>query len=136
MVKLKFNVGRGLFTYLIKKPLHTFSLTFLKVLKRLIYGQSLRGLVELGRSTCIQKKLDKRGKRFLFIKFREVRDVGELLSRMSDIWMGTFKLMGEPFNKGDIRKEKSDEALKSNKVGEARNQLGRSFKETRSFNGQ
>jgi hypothetical protein len=87
-------------------------------------------LVELGRSTYISKKLVKQARRFRFVKFLEVRDVGELLSRMSDIWMGTFKLMGEPFNKGDIRKEKSDEALKSNKVGEAHNQLGRSFKET------
>jgi hypothetical protein len=65
--------------------------------KWFIYGQSLCSLVELGRSTYIPKKLVKQARRFRFVKFQEVRDVGELLSRMSDIWMGTFKLMGEPF---------------------------------------
>ncbi|MCI43664.1 hypothetical protein A2U01_0064902, partial [Trifolium medium] len=40
----------------------------------------------------IPNKVDKQGRRFGFVKFREVEDVVELLRRISDIWVGTFKL--------------------------------------------
>jgi hypothetical protein len=72
-------------------------------LKWFIYGQSLRGLVELG-----------------FGRVGEVYVHSEKTSRMSDIWMGTF-------NEGGIRKEKSDEAPESSKQG------GRSTQSTGSF---
>jgi hypothetical protein len=40
----------------------------------------------------IPNKLDKQGRRFGFVKFREVRNEAELLSRLGDIWVGTFKI--------------------------------------------
>ncbi|MCI28908.1 endonuclease/exonuclease/phosphatase family protein, partial [Trifolium medium] len=40
----------------------------------------------------IPAKVDKQGRRFGFVKFREVKDAIELLRRVSNIWIGTFKL--------------------------------------------
>ncbi|GAU32574.1 hypothetical protein TSUD_218310 [Trifolium subterraneum] len=40
----------------------------------------------------IPDKVDKRGGRFGFVKFREVRDATELLRSISNIWIGSFKL--------------------------------------------
>ncbi|GAU47734.1 hypothetical protein TSUD_386930 [Trifolium subterraneum] len=40
----------------------------------------------------IPNKVDKQGHRFGFVKFREVSDAKELLRRISDIWMGSFRL--------------------------------------------
>ncbi|PNX60235.1 hypothetical protein L195_g051821, partial [Trifolium pratense] len=40
----------------------------------------------------ILAKVDKRGRRFGFVKFREVKDATELLRRLSNIWIDTFKL--------------------------------------------
>ncbi|KAK2401162.1 hypothetical protein QL285_050778 [Trifolium repens] len=40
----------------------------------------------------IPKKLDKRGKRFGFVKFKEVEDVEELTERLRDVWVGSFKI--------------------------------------------
>jgi hypothetical protein len=80
----------------------------------------------------IPKKLDKQGRRFGFVKFRDVRDAWELLSRMDDIWMGTYKLRINlsRFNKGEVRKEEeATTILRSNRTEEARCQQGRSFRE-------
>jgi RNA recognition motif-containing protein len=40
----------------------------------------------------IPNKVDKWGKRFAFVKFREDRDVMELCNKMEDVWIGNFKL--------------------------------------------
>jgi hypothetical protein len=40
----------------------------------------------------IPQKLNKWGCRFGFVKYMEVKDVGELERCLGDIWMGTFKL--------------------------------------------
>ncbi|GAU19605.1 hypothetical protein TSUD_383000 [Trifolium subterraneum] len=40
----------------------------------------------------IPNKVHKQGRRFGFVKFRDVRDATELLRRISDIWVGSFKL--------------------------------------------
>ncbi|MCI83899.1 hypothetical protein A2U01_0105175, partial [Trifolium medium] len=65
------------------------------------------------------------------VKFRDVRDVGELLSRLGDIWFGSFKLrINLPrFGRDDGRKEKIAAEPETSKVGEARYRDGRSFRE-------
>ncbi|KAK2434687.1 heterogeneous nuclear ribonucleoprotein [Trifolium repens] len=40
----------------------------------------------------IPKKLDKRGRRFGFVKFLEVSDEEKLSDSMADVWLGSFKL--------------------------------------------
>jgi hypothetical protein len=40
----------------------------------------------------IPKKLDKRGRRFGFVKFKEVREEDVLGEMLRDVWMGSFKL--------------------------------------------
>jgi RNA recognition motif-containing protein len=40
----------------------------------------------------IPKKLDKMGKRFGFVKFKEVREEEALGEKLRDVWMGSFKL--------------------------------------------
>jgi RNA recognition motif-containing protein len=40
----------------------------------------------------IPKKLDKRGRRFGFVKFKEVKEVEILSEKLRDVWMGSFKL--------------------------------------------
>jgi hypothetical protein len=40
----------------------------------------------------IPKKLDKQGRRFGFVKYRNVGDAERFLSTISDIWFGTYKL--------------------------------------------
>jgi hypothetical protein len=40
----------------------------------------------------LPKKLDKRGKRFGFVKFKEVEEVEVLSEKLRDVWMGSYKL--------------------------------------------
>ncbi|KAK2375109.1 zinc finger CCCH domain-containing protein [Trifolium repens] len=40
----------------------------------------------------IPNKVDKRGKKFAFVKFKGVKEVEELARRLEDVWSGTFKL--------------------------------------------
>jgi hypothetical protein len=40
----------------------------------------------------IPKKLDKKGRRFGFVKFKEVHEVEKLSESLSDVWIGSFKL--------------------------------------------
>jgi hypothetical protein len=40
----------------------------------------------------IPKKVDKRGRRFGFMKFKEVKEVEALTESLTDVWLGTFKL--------------------------------------------
>ncbi|MCH92530.1 endonuclease/exonuclease/phosphatase family protein, partial [Trifolium medium] len=79
----------------------------------------------------VPKKLDKQGRRFGFVKFREVRDGGEMLSRLGDIWLGTYKLRVNlsRFNREDNREEVREEVPESSMAAEARHHPGRSFKE-------
>jgi RNA recognition motif-containing protein len=53
----------------------------------------------------IPKKLNKQGRRFGFVKYREVRDALDLLFRLEDIWFGSFKLRVNltRFGKGNQR---------------------------------
>jgi RNA recognition motif-containing protein len=41
----------------------------------------------------IPKKRDKKGRRFGFVKFKEVAEVDALSDSLSDVWMGSFKLI-------------------------------------------
>ncbi|MCI53565.1 hypothetical protein A2U01_0074812, partial [Trifolium medium] len=79
----------------------------------------------------VPKKLDKQGRRFGFVKFREVRDGGELLSQLGHIWLGTYKLRVNlsRFNREDNREEVREEVPESSRAAEARYRSGRSFKE-------
>jgi RNA recognition motif-containing protein len=40
----------------------------------------------------IPKRVDKQGRRFGFVKYRDVKDATDLLRSISDIWFGSFKL--------------------------------------------
>ncbi|MCH83913.1 RNA recognition motif, partial [Trifolium medium] len=77
----------------------------------------------------IPDKLDKRGGRFGFVKFRDVRDATELLRRLSNIWIGTFKLRIN-LSKFERRAAKVQTVEGQNEGdGGKRVQGGRSFKE-------
>jgi RNA recognition motif-containing protein len=86
----------------------------------------------------IPEKRDKQGRRFGFVKYREVRDAKEHLQLLSNIWMGTYKLRVNlaRFLKGaQAQQGKEQEAGKGIEVfntsrrGEERVDGGRSFKE-------
>ncbi|MCI19946.1 endonuclease/exonuclease/phosphatase family protein, partial [Trifolium medium] len=51
----------------------------------------------------IPKKVDKWGRKFAFVKFKEVRDLEELSRKLEDVWSGNFKLRVNRarFRKGD-----------------------------------
>jgi hypothetical protein len=55
----------------------------------------------------IPTKLDKQGRRFGFVKYRDVKDAREQLDRISAIWVGSFKLrVNLPrFAKGEQRRD-------------------------------
>ncbi|KAK2368883.1 zinc finger CCCH domain-containing protein [Trifolium repens] len=40
----------------------------------------------------IPSKLDKRGNKVGFVKFKEVKSIEALSSRLQDVWIGTYKL--------------------------------------------
>jgi hypothetical protein len=65
-----------------------------------------------------QKNIYTKRRRFGFVKFQKVGDVGGLLSRLGDIWLGAFKLHVNfcRFNKGATRKEETLEVSGSNKA--------------------
>ncbi|KAK2395407.1 SC35 splicing factor [Trifolium repens] len=44
------------------------------------------------REVYIPNKVDKQGRRFGFVKFREVEDAVDLLRSISNVWIGSFKL--------------------------------------------
>ncbi|GAU47983.1 hypothetical protein TSUD_272280 [Trifolium subterraneum] len=83
----------------------------------------------------IPNKLDKQGRRFGFVRFREVRDVEELLSRISDIWIGTYKLRVNRtrFRRDEARKDQQQPQKKPGRVEDTlvfhETQQGRSFKD-------
>ncbi|PNX70332.1 serine/arginine-rich splicing factor 2-like protein, partial [Trifolium pratense] len=61
----------------------------------------------------VPNKVDKRGCRFGFVKFKEVRNVEELSKKLEDVWHGTYKLrvnlarFGRDGNKGSVKKKHS-----------------------------
>jgi hypothetical protein len=79
----------------------------------------------------IPAKLDKLGRRFGFVKYREVRDAAELLAWMGDIWFGSFKLRVNiaRFGKGEARREQEVTPPVNNKVAEDSGDARHSFKD-------
>jgi hypothetical protein len=84
----------------------------------------------------IPERRDKQGKRFGFVKYRDVKNAREQLDLISNIWFGSFKIRVNiaRFNKGDLKREeekavtgKGKEVTKA--VGEVLAADGRSFKE-------
>jgi RNA recognition motif-containing protein len=85
----------------------------------------------------IPKKVDKQGRRFGFVKYRDIKDAAEatdLLRCISDIWFGTFKLRVNrsrfkknivPAPSGSVTKEL---LTNTNRVDTAPGLGGRSFK--------
>jgi hypothetical protein len=55
----------------------------------------------------IPKKLDKRGKRFGFVKFKDVTNAQELEKRMENVWWETYKLIINlsRFRRGEVKKQ-------------------------------
>jgi RNA recognition motif-containing protein len=51
--------------------------------------------LEFGRvmEVYIPRKLDKRGRRFGFVKFKDVEDVELLSDKLQEVWLGSFKLL-------------------------------------------
>jgi RNA recognition motif-containing protein len=81
----------------------------------------------------IPAKVDKQGKRFGFVKFREVKDATELLRSISNIWIDSFKLRINlsKFNRKSeaARREERKETIGSKEGSKTgRNTDGRSFK--------
>ncbi|GAU40168.1 hypothetical protein TSUD_292720 [Trifolium subterraneum] len=77
----------------------------------------------------IPKKVDKQGRQFGFVKFRDVSDARELLRTISDIWMGSFKLR---VNLAKFRKNNQPEATGEQRkgllMGQKTTQVDKSFK--------
>ncbi|MCI23954.1 RNA recognition motif, partial [Trifolium medium] len=57
----------------------------------------------------IPKKVDKWGRRFGFVKFKEVKEVDALSDRLEDVWWGNFKLRINlaRFRKGEKKENSS-----------------------------
>jgi RNA recognition motif-containing protein len=78
----------------------------------------------------IPKNFNQQGRRFGFVKFREVADARELLGWMDDIWFGSFKLRVNisRFGKGEpSKKMKEVEVQETCKVGVTTNEAGKTF---------
>ncbi|MCI58537.1 RNA recognition motif, partial [Trifolium medium] len=76
-------------------------------------------------------KVDKWGKKFAFVKFREVKDEWELSQKMKDVWLGSFKLRINKSRfdrKEGVRKLKDSGNLKVMEVGVNNVQPDRSFR--------
>ncbi|MCH80387.1 endonuclease/exonuclease/phosphatase family protein [Trifolium medium] len=79
----------------------------------------------------IPKKLDKRGCRFGFVKFMEVKNVEELGRNLEEVWLGSFKLRVNlsRFAKGSSKDHPKSAIIKQNRGGlEVVVQPGKSFK--------
>jgi RNA recognition motif-containing protein len=81
----------------------------------------------------IPNKVDKWGKRFAFVKFREDKEVEALINRLDDVWLGTFKLRVNRarFQRRDEEAKKKETPVHQQKpvVGEASHHFACSFKE-------
>jgi hypothetical protein len=63
----------------------------------------------------IPKKLDKRGRRFGFVKFKEVKEVEALNASMQDVWIGSYKLVVNQsrFNRSEQKEAQSSKPSKA-----------------------
>ncbi|WJX28143.1 hypothetical protein P8452_16897 [Trifolium repens] len=79
----------------------------------------------------IPKKTDKQGRRFGFVKYRDVIDAVGLLARLGDIWFGSYKLRVNisRFGKGDKGRVKEASAPTTSNALVVRDQHERSFKD-------
>ncbi|MCH81454.1 RNA recognition motif, partial [Trifolium medium] len=81
----------------------------------------------------IPNKVDKWGRRFAFVKYRDVKEVGELNQSLEEVWLGTFKLRVNKYRferNEDLKKKEDSPRPKSRAVGEGegRVQQGCSFR--------
>ncbi|GAU13739.1 hypothetical protein TSUD_348430 [Trifolium subterraneum] len=79
----------------------------------------------------IPKKLDKRGSRFGFVKFKEMEDVHALGDKLRDVWLGSFKLRvnRSRFARSEAKETHSQKApFECTKAMMGEMQVGRSFK--------
>ncbi|MCH95313.1 RNA recognition motif, partial [Trifolium medium] len=80
----------------------------------------------------IPKKLDKRGRRFGFVKFKEVKEVEELSDSLRDVWMGMYKLRVNlsRFGRGEPKEAHSQKAPSQRAAAATmvESQNGRSFR--------
>ncbi|MCI16832.1 endonuclease/exonuclease/phosphatase family protein, partial [Trifolium medium] len=69
----------------------------------------------------IPKKVDKWGRKFGFVKFKEVRDMEDLSTRLEDVWCGNFKLRVNRarFRKGDSKAENKNSQEENQRKMEA-----------------
>ncbi|MCI41848.1 hypothetical protein A2U01_0063082, partial [Trifolium medium] len=72
----------------------------------------------------IPNKVDKWGKKFAFVKFKGVKEVDELVTRLEDVWSGNFKLRVNRarFDRNDQSPRKSSSVVHSQERGVARSQ--------------
>jgi hypothetical protein len=70
----------------------------------------------------IPSKVDKRGKRFGFVKFKDVLDVEEMSRSLDDVWCGSFKLRinHSRFGRNEVSKGTMKSGLPSRSVGDSR----------------
>ncbi|MCI18119.1 endonuclease/exonuclease/phosphatase family protein, partial [Trifolium medium] len=79
----------------------------------------------------IPKKLDIRGRRFGFVKFKEVKEVEMLSESLRDVWLGTYKLRvnRSRFGRSDSKEGSSQKApFQRPDVSMEETQPGRSFR--------
>ncbi|MCH81328.1 RNA recognition motif, partial [Trifolium medium] len=101
--------------------------------KRRTQGSLAAGWKTFGRvgDVYIPNKVDKWGRRFAFVKFREEKDAKELSSRLEDVWCGSFKLRinRSRFERNEeLGRKEGHERERDVEVGEGSVQHGRSFK--------
>jgi hypothetical protein len=80
----------------------------------------------------IPKKLDKRGRRFGFVKFKEVKEVETLSEKLRDVWMGSFKLWvnRSRFGRGEVRETPANKTtMQLSDVKLAGSSNGKSFRD-------
>jgi hypothetical protein len=61
----------------------------------------------------LPRKLDKRGRRFGFVKFKEVLEVDVLSEKLRDVWMGSFKLWVNRSRFGRSERKEDSNNIKS-----------------------
>jgi hypothetical protein len=83
-------------------------------------GELWKIFLQYGRvgEVYIPKKLDRRGRRFGFVKFKEVTDEEELSERLCDVWIGSFKLWinRSRFARSEPKEEKTQQVTATRPV--------------------
>jgi RNA recognition motif-containing protein len=78
----------------------------------------------------VPKKLDKRGRRFGFVKFKDVGDVEVLSEKLRDVWIGSFKLW---VNRSRFGRDDSKEVMVHNSAMQQTGVNGRDNSSGKSF---